>query len=443
MKEQDKVYSSRYQRTGKFIKTGAKLGKNYLKHYGKKLVTGEDDNEGLQERNAEDVYDALSSLKGSALKVAQMLSMDQGLLPQAYTEKFAQAQYSAPPLSYPLVVKTFQQYFKESPGEIFDEFSKQSVAAASIGQVHKAKKDGKEFAVKIQYPGVASSIQSDLKMVKPIVSAMFNISSAEINHYLEEVQVRLLEETDYELELERGLKISQACAEIEGLSFPQYYPEYSAERVLTMDWLDGLHLDKFLATGPDQESRNRLGQILWDFYDFQIHQLRELHADPHPGNFLFREDGSLGVIDFGCIKVLPEEFYKNYFQIMKPAISENDEEFLELLYHLKFLLKDDNEKEVAHFKGIYADLLKLLGRPFFEETFDFSNQAYFQEIYALSDLFQNDKLVRNARAGRGPKDAIYLNRTYFGLYNILHLLGAEIKTNSAVKSLFLEESKAS
>ncbi len=441
MKEQDKIYSSRSQRTGKFLKTGAKLGRNYLKHYGKKLVNGESDQESLQEQNATDVYEALSSLKGSALKVAQMLSMDQGLLPQAYTTKFAQAQYSAPPLSYPLVVKTFQKYFKEMPGEIFDDFSKQSVAAASIGQVHKAHKGKQEYAVKIQYPGVASSIQSDLKMVKPVVSAMFNISSTEINHYLEEVQVRLLEETDYELELERAQKISEACKDIDGLYFPKYYPEYSAERVLTMDWLDGEHLDRFLATNPDQETRNKLGQILWDFYDFQIHEMRELHADPHPGNFLFRPDGKMGVIDFGCIKELPESFYRDYFQIMKPAISEDDEAFLNLLYRLKFLLPEDNKKEVEHFKGIYADLLKLLGRPFFESEFDFSNKAYFDEIYALSDLFQNDKMVRNARAGRGPKDAIYLNRTYFGLYNILHSLQAKISTRSALNSLFLVENQ--
>lgn len=440
MKEQDKIYSSRSQRTGKFLKTGVKLGTNYLKHYGKKLVSGEADTESLQEKNAEDVYEALSSLKGSALKVAQMLSMDQGLLPQAYTQRFAQAQYSAPPLSYPLVVKTFMQFFKASPKEIFDDFSMQSVAAASIGQVHKATKDGQKLAVKIQYPGVATSIKSDLKMVKPVVSAMFNISQAEMNHYLEEVEVRLLEETDYGLELERGQKITEACKDIEGLRFPKYYPEYSAERVLTMDWLDGLHLDQFVATNPDQESRNKLGQVLWDFYDFQIHRLRELHADPHPGNFLFSEDGTMGVIDFGCIKVLPKAFYQDYFQIMKPAISENESEFLELLYRLKFLLPSDSEKEVNHFKQIYADLLLLLGKPFFQDRFDFSDKAYFEEIYGLSEIFQNDKMVRNAQAGRGPKDAIYLNRTYFGLYNILHLLGAEIDTRSAVNKLFLVES---
>lgn len=439
MKEQDKIYSSRTQRTGKFLKTGAKVGANYLKHFSKKLVSGESDDTELQERNAEDIYDALSNLKGSALKVAQMLSMDQGLLPQAYSSKFAQAQYSAPPLSYPLVVKTFQQYFKKNPSEIFDEFSRKSVAAASIGQVHRAKKGDLDLAVKIQYPGVAGSISSDLKMVRPVVGAMFNISQAEISHYLGEVEGRLMEETDYHLELERGIKICEACADIDGLIFPKYYPEFSAERVLTMDWLDGLHLDKFLETNPDQETRNRVGQIIWDFYDYQIHQLKEVHADPHPGNFLFREDGKVGVIDFGCIKVLPEDFYQRYFQIMKPAISEDKESFVQLLLDLQFLLKEDSAEEVEHFQDVYAEILQLLGRPFFSDEFDFADSRYFEEIYALSDIYQNDKMVRKAKAGRGPKDAIYLNRTYFGIYNMLHMLKAKIRTRSAVDTLFLAE----
>jgi predicted unusual protein kinase regulating ubiquinone biosynthesis (AarF/ABC1/UbiB family) len=439
MKEQDKIYSSRSQRTGKFISTGAKIGRNYLKHYSKKLISGEDNKEDLQEKNAEDVYDALSNLKGSALKVAQMLSMDQGLLPQAYTNKFAQAQYSAPPLSYPLVVKTFTTHFKKAPSEIFDTFSRNSVAAASIGQVHKATLGDKNLAIKIQYPGVANSIQSDLKMVRPVVGAMFNISQTEINHYLSEVEERLLEETDYLLELKRSRKITEACSHIEGLYCPKYYEEYSSPKVLTMDWLEGFHLDQFLELNPSQEVRNKVGQVMWDFYDFQIHSLMEVHADPHPGNFLFREDGSVGVIDFGCVKELQEDFYRKYFQIMKPAITDNDEEFSSLLYQLQFLLKSDKTNEVSHFKGIYKEVLELLGRPFFSEEFDFADKSYFEKIYSMSDLFKNDKMVKNANAGRGPKDAIYLNRTYFGLYSMLHSLGSKVQTNSAVDKLFLEK----
>ena len=440
MKEQDRVYSSRFSRTGKFVTTGAKVGRNYLKHFSKKLVSGEDSRDELNERNADDIYNALSNLKGSALKVAQMLSLDQGILPQQFSEKFSQAQYSAPPLSFPLVVKTFQQYFDQSPRELFDSFSQKSIAAASIGQVHQAEKDGQKLAVKIQYPGVANSIDSDLRIVQPMVKAMFDISQSELDHYLAEVKERLLEETEYELELERGQKIAEAVSSIEGLKCPQYYPEYIAPRVLTMEWIDGLHLKEFMATEPSQEERNRVGQVIWDFYDLQIHALQEVHADPHPGNFLFMQDGTVGVIDFGCVKTFSQSFYERYFTLMKPALSDDRAEFNQLLRELNFILPSDNEEEVEHFQDVYSDVLELLGRPFFSETFDFADDSYFEEVYGLSDVYQNDPLLRNAKAARGPRDAIYLNRTYFGLYSILHLLGAEVETRSRVGDLFPQAS---
>ncbi len=432
MKEQDRIPTSRLERTGNFLKTGAKVGGNYLKHYSKKLL-GTDNTEELQRENAEDIYDALSKLKGSALKVAQMMSMDEGVLPRAYTEKFAQAQYSAPPLSYPLVVKTFKSQLGSSPSELFDSFSKNAVAAASIGQVHRAGKDGKKLAVKVQYPGVASSISSDLKIVRPIVGTMLNISTSEMNHYLQEVEERLMEETDYKLELERSVIISKACETIEGLEFPTYYPEYSAERILTMDWLQGQHLSEFLKSEPSQEIRDKIGQVLWEFYDFQIHELRQVHADPHPGNFLFREDGTIGVIDFGCIKEFRKDFYDHYFQLMIPEVTNNDQAFESLLFELDFLLKADSPEEVAHFKKVYFEVHHLLAQPFFVDEFDFSDTHYFARIYALSEVYQNDKMLRKAKAARGPRDAIYLNRTYFGLYSLLHKLGARIQTKSRVR----------
>ena len=157
------------------LKTGAKVGGNYLKYYGEKLIHPELTKDKLHEENAEDIYDGLKSLKGSALKVAQMLSMEKNLLPQSYVEKFSLSQFSVPPLSAPLVRKTFKQYFKKYPEEIFDTFSADSINAASIGQVHQATKNGKKLAVKIQYPGVRESIATDIALVKPIAVRMFNL----------------------------------------------------------------------------------------------------------------------------------------------------------------------------------------------------------------------------------------------------------------------------
>jgi predicted unusual protein kinase regulating ubiquinone biosynthesis (AarF/ABC1/UbiB family) len=139
VKEHDKIPVTKVHRAGKFIYTGAKIGANYLKHYSKKLVDPNLEKEELHEDNARDIYSSLSELKGSALKVAQMLSMDKNLLPKAYQQQFAMAQYSAPPLSYPLVQKIFHQSFGKGPEQVFETFTHKAANAASMGQVHQAR----------------------------------------------------------------------------------------------------------------------------------------------------------------------------------------------------------------------------------------------------------------------------------------------------------------
>ena len=235
MKEQSHIPTSKVQRATRFVKTGAKVGGNYLKYYTKRAFNQKIDRNTLHDDNAADIYDGLSELKGSALKVLQMMSMDKNLLPTAYTDRFTMAQYSAPPLSYPLVVKTFQQYLGKSPGEIFDTFTKSAANAASIGQVHQATLKGKKYAVKIQYPGVAESVSSDLRIVRPFAVRILNINERDLDYYMAEVEGKLLEETDYHLEMQRSIAISQACAHIDNLAFPQYYPELSCEKIITME----------------------------------------------------------------------------------------------------------------------------------------------------------------------------------------------------------------
>ncbi len=428
MKEQSKIPTSKVQRATKFIKTGAKIGGNYMKHYAQKLMDPEKDNSELHQNNADDIYDSLSELKGSALKVAQMMSMDRNLLPTAYQEKFTMAQYSAPPLSYPLVVKTFRSNLGESPDDLFDEFSKNAVNAASIGQVHLAKKGNKKFAVKIQYPGVADSISSDLKIVKPFAKQLFNISEADLTHYLKEVEERLLEETDYELELQRSQFITESCKRINQLHFPAYYPELSSKRILTMDWLEGKHLKEFITTNPTQEQRNKLGQALWEFFDYQVHVLHMVHADPHPGNFLFNEQGEIGVLDFGCVKVIPEDFYKRYFLMHDAEFVKNEDELRALLLELSFINEKDSPEEKEFFYGIFKEMIHLLGQPFHNDVFDFSDPQFFEDIYKLGERISKMKEVRQSKSARGPQHGLYINRTYFGLYSMLHELKAKVQT---------------
>ena len=428
MREQTSIPTGKVSRAVRFVKTGAKVGGNYLKHYSKKILDNDLTREGLDEDNAKDIYQSLSELKGSALKVAQMLAMDKNMLPTAYQDQFAMGQYSAPPLSYPLVTQTFKKYFGKAPEQIFESFTRQAANAASIGQVHKAMKSGKMYAVKIQYPGVADSVRSDLKLVKPIALRLFKLNELELNQYMGEVEEKLLEETDYDLELNRSMSIAKACGHIPNLKFPKYYPNWSSKRIITMDWLGGEHVKEFLKRKPSQEIRNQLGQALWDFYHHQIHNLKEVHADPHPGNFFMKPEGTLGVIDFGCVKIIPPRFYETYFRLMSRKLVDDDKELLPLLKDLNFIYEDDSPAEKLLFMNIFKEMTVLLGRPFHDDTFNFADDEYFKRIYTLSERLAKMKELRNSRHPRGSKHGLYVNRTYYGLYTLLNELGAEITT---------------
>ena len=434
MKTIDSIPISKISRATKLVSTGAKVGVNYLKYYGDKLVNSEEvAKERLNQNNAEDIYDSLKKLKGSALKVAQMLSMEKSILPKAYVEKFSLSQFSVPPLSPPLVIKTFKKYFGKRPEELFDTFNATSVNAASIGQVHLAEKDGKRFAVKIQYPGVAESIASDLALVKPVAIKMFNIKGKDSDKYFKEVENKLTEETNYILELEQSETVVAACQHIPNLKFPNYYKEYSSERIITMDYMKGKHLSEFTKENKDQKLSNKLGQALGDFYKFQIHKLRKVHADPHPGNFLVSDDGDLIALDFGCMKEIPESFYVPYFELAKKESIENPEIFNKKMYELEILREDDSEKEVEFFTSMFYELLSLFTQPFHNEVFDFSDPEFFNQVAEMGQRYSKSTELRNMNGNRGSKHFIYINRTFFGLYNLMFDLNAKnIKINNFI-----------
>jgi predicted unusual protein kinase regulating ubiquinone biosynthesis (AarF/ABC1/UbiB family) len=433
MKTIDSIPTNKIQRASKLMTTGVKVGGNYLKYYGQKLVNPETTKDELNEQNAEDIYDGLKSLKGSALKVAQMLSMEKNIMPKAYVEKFSLAQFQVPPLSAPLVRKTFKKYFGDTPESLYDTFNAESVAAASIGQVHKATKDGKNLAVKIQYPGVAESISSDLALVKPVAMKMFNIKGKDSDKYFREVEDKLLEETDYLLEVAQSKEITEACKNIPNLRFPKYYEELSGERIITMDWMTGQHLSEFTKINTDREKANKVGQTLWDFYMFQMHQLRRVHADPHPGNFLVDENANLIAIDFGCIKAVPEEFYQPYFELAKPENINNPEVFLEKMYALEILKEEDSPEETKFFSELFHEMLSLFTQPFHSESFDFSDEEFFGKIAELSNKYSKDTEIRKMNGNRGSKHFLYINRTFFGLYNLMNDLGAKVSINNFKK----------
>jgi predicted unusual protein kinase regulating ubiquinone biosynthesis (AarF/ABC1/UbiB family) len=434
MKKIDSIPTGKMERVTKLVTTGVKVGGNYLKYYGEKVVNPSLTKDKLHESNASDIYDGLKELKGSALKVAQMLSMEKNLLPQSYVDKFSLSQFSVPPLSAPLVRKTFKTYFKQYPEELFDTFSPDSINAASIGQVHKATKNGKELAVKIQYPGIRESIGSDIALVKPIAVRMFNLQGTS-DEYFQEVEDKLTEETDYKLEISQSMTVIQDCEKIDNLLFPNYYPEYSSDKIITMDWMNGIHLSEFCSSNASQEQRDKVGQTLWNFYMFQIHQLKKFHADPHPGNFLVDKNDNLIAIDFGCMKEIPNDFYVPYFEVSTPESLKDMDYFTKKLFELEILKTTDSPKELAFFTDMFHELLSVFTQPIQAEIFDFAQPEFQAQIAALSEKFASDKTLRKMNGNRGSKHFIYVNRTFFGLYSLMFDIKAKVKINDFEKYL--------
>ena len=197
-----------------------------------------------------------------------------------------------------------------------------------------------------------------------------------------------------------------------------------------MDFMKGLHLSEFVKTNADTEKSNQLGQALWDFYMHQIHNLKKVHADPHPGNFLINNNAQLIALDFGCMKSIPDTFYIPYFELAEKSVMDNPKLFTSKLYELEILTAEDTPEETAFFKDMFYDLLSVFTLPFQKAVFDFSNSDFFTKIGDLAERYSQNTELKKLNNSRGSKHFIYMNRTFFGLYNLMFDLKANaVKIN--------------
>lgn len=418
--------SSKFDRGKIFAKTGLKVGSGYAKHYLKTLRGATNkQNSDFYNQTAQDIFSEFTKLRGTALKIAQSLSIDQGFLPDEFAEIMTQAQYSVPPINRSLVRSIIKQELGSYPELLFDSFDTKATAAASIGQVHRARlKDGTPVAVKIQYPGVRDTIASDLGLAKSLFRRFIK-NKEEMNDYFEEIETTLNLETDY---IHEGQTIERFHERFEGeeITTPRWIKEYSTERVLTMTFIEGEHLKEFLERSPEQDEKNRYGQLLWDFFHKQIEQFDEIHADTHPGNFLLTPDGRLGVIDFGCVKSFPPKFFKDYLQLLPTHLNRNLDEIKELYYRLGVLKGDpnSNESEKRYFE-FCLNYGYTFAMPYERDQFDFGDPEYKEMIKGYT---------KNAPVGnevRGNKHFIYSTRVHLGLYHFLMKLGAFVDTQQS------------
>ncbi len=415
-------------RSGRFAKAGMSAGGNYLRHYlGNSLPIKNfhQDKRTLNRKNAVSIFKELSQLRGLPLKLAQGMSMDTGLLPIEFMEVMTSAQYSVPPMNRALVRTQFKRSFNEYPENIFQSFDYDAFAAATIGQVHHAKNsNGVRLVVKVQYPNVRKSIYSDLKLLSFFGKQFFK--GVNFENYLDEVRDTLLEETDY-LKEGRNIQKFREIFSSKQIIFPEYKESTSNEKVLTMTFLEGDHLDQMLKKRPDQKIINNYGQIMWNFFHENIDSVNNtFHADVHPGNFLFCEGGKLGVIDFGCIKVFPDQFIKSCIRLVQKHLNGSHKEFLNELEYMGFIKNGSNQSaKEKKIERLFSNLAKILGSIYEKSIFDFGDNKFRED---LNNLFQHAMEIREVR---GSEQFIFFNRITFGLMSILMKLEAKIETNEA------------
>lgn len=423
--------SSKFDRTKIVTKTGLKVGGNYAKYHLNRLIGKNNDSSThhLHTKNATDIYKAFSQLRGTALKIAQAISIDNsGMLPDEFIATMTQAQYSVPPLSPIIVQSIFKQQFGKRPQAIFSQFYDTAIAAASIGQVHLAEHpDYGKLAVKVQYPNIRETIDSDLVIAKTLFKRLIKSDKTDI--YFEEIRDRLLEETDYLLE---GKHISYFKPRYENklIVIPDWIEPLSSHSILTMTYLEGDHLKDFLDKHPSQDERNHFGQLLWDFFHNQINTDRTIHADAHPGNYKFRADGSLIVLDFGCVKSFPKTFFYNYMRALPLQIRDNEDELLELYHSLEIIPDIHNTSlRVSNYFNFFREFGNDFIRPYREGTFDFSDDDF------KTTLSNHLKNATSFKEPVGSRHFIYSSRVHMGLYSILMQLKATIETEHTLNQV--------
>lgn len=259
-----------------------------------------------------EVAETLGEMKGAVMKVGQVASQIKDLLPEEFAKALEKLQKESPPMPFRMIRKQIIDELGAPPYELFREMDEEPFAAASIGQVHRAVLlDGREVVVKVQYPGVEESIESDLKHLRRILklAGLLKVDEKVIDEIFAEIRDRLHDELNYEQEADNLRAFREFHAADEGIVIPEVIAEFTRKRVLTLTRENGDSLDTVASSAQySQELRNQIGRRIFDTFGKQIFVHHAVHCDPHPGNFAFRPDGSIVIYDFGAVKrLLPDD----------------------------------------------------------------------------------------------------------------------------------------
>jgi len=362
----------------------ASIAKNVASHKVKGLFKDEQsqaqDQEQLYADIGKQIAQTLGEMKGAVMKVGQIASQVKDLLPEEVANALEVLQKESPPMPYPMIRRQLIKALGDTPENLFAEFDESPFAAASIGQVHKAlTKEGVECVVKIQYPGVKESCDSDLKHLKRALklAGLVKVSAEVIDKTFEEIRRMLYEELDYVHEGENLNLFAEYYKDHPYVIIPELIESLSAETVLTLTYVPGDSLQQVKEPAYSQDMNNLIGYRLFETFGQQIYDLHAVHSDPHPGNFAFRPDGSIILYDFGAVKRIPEETIAKLRSLVADALDGRVETLDQHLLNIGVRQANGKEPDAAY----YREWIDIVMAPFANDaSYDFSQSNLHRRV---------------------------------------------------------------
>ncbi len=385
---------------------------------------GDDPLSALRAKHADKVVKVLGELKGASMKLGQILSADPDLVPAEYGDALRVLQRSAPPMTWATIQAQVERAFDQPISAVYRFFDPEPIGSASIGQVHRATlMSGEDVAVKIQYPGVLESLEADLKNLGSLLTlGRAFVDKRRLDEYLAECRKAVIEEADYELEARNLRRFHELLQDREGLRAPRPYEEWTRPTVLTMELVHGTKLDEAVAAMDDGPRRQALLERWVRAYVWMFHELFQLHADPHPGNFLVDADDTLVMLDFGCVKACDPTFADGILSVMDACWQRDAQRVARLYRELGF--GKAGEREDAFDPELLRQYHDMLLAPFLlDREFDFG-------AWGLRDQMQRF-MLRHPRFIRmvPPAEAVLVARVMSGIKGLLARSGAKLNVH--------------
>jgi predicted unusual protein kinase regulating ubiquinone biosynthesis (AarF/ABC1/UbiB family) len=415
--------TTRSARTAAVAGMGARAGSTYALHRARRAFASAERQKELDARfelkTAESIADALGNMKGAMMKLGQMASyLDQGM-PEPVREALAELQANAPPMSAELAAQVVEEELGKPPTEVFDTWDPAPIAAASIGQVHRAiTRDGRAVAVKVQYPGVGAAIRADLDNAGLLFGAMGMLfPGLEPGPLVEELRARLVEELDYRIEADNQQLFADFYRGHPFIHIPEVVHELSTERVLTTELAEGARFDEVETWS--QAERDLAAESIYRFVFGSLYRLHAFNGDPHPGNYLFRPGGQVTFLDFGLVKRFePESVVQAEAMIKAMVIDRDIPRYRQILTDVG-MLKDDGsltDEQIQDYFGHFYDFVMQDG------VTTITSEYASETVKRFFDTSGPHGEVM--RAANVPPPFVIIQRINLGLYAILGQLHA-------------------